>query len=131
VIKVAGAPVSFGVFELSPEEGVDLAGADEICTVLNEEGYSGVDLGPVGFLGRGAELRDRLARHQLELAGGWIDLPFVDTEAFDEQLKGLNGILDVFMEAAEARLNCCRCQPSHAAGPRSGRRTPAADRNSN
>lgn len=103
MIKVAGAPVSFGVFELSPEEGVDLAGPDDVCSVLNEEGYSGVDLGPVGFLGRGADLRDRLARHQLELAGGWIDLPFVDTEAFDEQLAGLNAILDVFVEAAEAR----------------------------
>lgn len=102
MIKVAGAPVSFGVFELRPEEGVELAGAEEICTILNEEGYAGVDLGPVGFLGRGAELRDRLARHQLELAGGWIDLPFVDTEAFEEQLKGLDGILDVFVEAAEA-----------------------------
>lgn len=102
MIRVAGAPVSFGVFELAPEEGVQLAGPDEVCSILNREGYVGVDLGPVGFLGRGAELRDRLTRHHLELAGGWIDLPFSDPESFRNELAGLDGILDVFVEAAES-----------------------------
>lgn len=101
MISVAGAPVSFGVFELSPEEGVELSDAEQVCTVLRDTGYTGVDMGPVGFLGRKAELRDRLKRYGLELAGGWIDLPFSDQEAFDEQLAALDGILDVFVEAAE------------------------------
>lgn len=101
MIRVAGAPVSFGVFELRPEEGVELAGPDEICSVLAEEGYAGVDLGPVGFLGRDDELRARLARHSLELAGGWVDLPFSDSSAFAERLAEFDRILDVFVEAAE------------------------------
>ncbi|QDZ16176.1 sugar phosphate isomerase/epimerase family protein [Humibacter ginsenosidimutans] len=102
MIPVAGAPVSFGVFELRPEEGVELAGPDTVCQVLQDTGYVGVDMGPVGFLGRGAELRERLARHGLELAGGWIDLPYADQRAFDERFAELDGILDVFVEAAEA-----------------------------
>jgi len=101
MISVAGAPVSFGVFELSPEEGVELSDAEQVCAVLRDTGYVGVDMGPVGFLGRKAELRDRLKRYGLELAGGWIDLPFSDTAAFDEQLAALDGVLDVFVEAAE------------------------------
>jgi inosose dehydratase len=105
VIRVAGAPVSFGVFELEPEEGVELAGPDEVCSVLEQEGYAGVDLGPVGFLGRGTDLRDRLARHELELAGGWIDLPFFDGDAMTEHLSDLEGILDVFEEAALGEPN--------------------------
>jgi len=102
MIDVAGAPVSFGVFELTPEEGVELSGPDELCSVLHDTGYVGVDMGPVGFLGRDAELRERLARFDLELAGGWIDLPFSDQDAFDDRIRHLDEILDVFVEAAAA-----------------------------
>ncbi|MHB1234777.1 MAG: sugar phosphate isomerase/epimerase family protein [Microbacteriaceae bacterium] len=102
MIRIAGAPVSFGVFELQPEEGVELAGPDDVCAILEQEGYSGVDLGPVGFLGRGTRLRHRLASHGLELAGGWIDLPFSDDDAMAERLSDLDTILDVFLEAAES-----------------------------
>jgi inosose dehydratase len=102
VIRIAGAPVSFGVFELSPEEGVELAQPDELCAVLSTEGYTGVDLGPLGFLGRGDELRDRLARHGLELSGGWVDLPFTDPAAFEAEMLTFDAILDVFVEAADA-----------------------------
>lgn len=102
MIRVAGAPVSFGVFELAPEEGVELAGPDEVCSVLHQEGYAGVDLGPIGFLGRGAELRERLARHDLELAGGWIDLPFFDNDEMTAHVGDLDEILDVFEESVQA-----------------------------
>ena len=102
MIKVAGAPVSFGVFELAPEDGVELIGPEELCDVLQRQDYSGVDMGPVGFLGRGDELRDRLQRHGLELAGGWVDLPFSDSDAFRDSLTGLDAALDMFSEAAEA-----------------------------
>jgi len=101
MLRVAGAPVSFGVFELQPEEGVELIGADDMCLVLEQEGYSGIDLGPVGYLGRDQALRDRLQSHGLELAGGWVDLPFSDGEQFEDSLAGLDAILDVFVEAAQ------------------------------
>lgn len=98
---VAGAPVSFGVFEMTPE-GAETVGPDEMLELLAETGYRGIDLGPVGFLGRSAELRARLARFDLELAGGWVQLPFSDDDAFAASLPVLRDALRVFAEAAEA-----------------------------
>ncbi|KQP68477.1 sugar epimerase [Microbacterium sp. Leaf288] len=98
---VAGAPVSFGVFEMTPEGAATVA-ADDMLEVLADAGYGGVDLGPVGFLGRDADLRARLARFGLELAGGWVQLPFSDDEAFEASLPSLHGALRVFSDAAEA-----------------------------
>jgi inosose dehydratase len=99
MMRVAGAPVSFGVFELAPEEGAELPGPDRIASVLRDLGYTGIDLGPVGFLGRGDELRDRLGRHGLSLVGGWVDLPFSDDAAFAAALPSLDDALDVFVDA--------------------------------
>ncbi|WOF22527.1 sugar phosphate isomerase/epimerase [Microbacterium betulae] len=99
-VTVAGAPVSFGVFELTPE-GAETVAADALGEVLQETGYAGVDLGPVGYLGRGAELRRRLERFGLALSGGWIQLPFSDDEAFAASLPELREALAVFAEGAE------------------------------
>lgn len=99
MIRVAGAPVSFGVFELAPEDGTVLPGPDQIAAALADAGYDGIDLGPVGFLGRGTELADRLARHRLALAGGWIDLPFHDDDAYAAAVPVLDDALDAFVEA--------------------------------
>ncbi|GAA1896418.1 sugar phosphate isomerase/epimerase family protein [Lapillicoccus jejuensis] len=102
-ISVAGAPVNFGVFELTPDDpGLVLPTGEQVATALERDGYAGVDLGPVGFLGRGRELRDRLRGHGLELAGGWVDLPFSDDEAFAAALPSLDEALDVFSDALEA-----------------------------
>lgn len=97
---VAGAPVSFGVFELTPD-GAATISADEIGEILQSTGYDGIDLGPAGLLGRGAELRARLDRFGLDLAGGWIQLPFSDDEAFADSLPALRSTLRAFSEAAE------------------------------
>lgn len=96
---VAGAPVSFGVFELTPE-GAETVSPDAMCEALQHAGYRGIDLGPVGFLGRGADLRARLDRFELELAGGWIQLPFCDDEAFSASLPALRDALRLFSDAA-------------------------------
>ncbi|WP_111467182.1 sugar phosphate isomerase/epimerase family protein [Microbacterium suaedae] len=97
---VAGAPVSFGVFELTPE-GAETVDPDGLGEILQATGYSGIDLGPVGYLGRGHELRSRLERFGLELAGGWIQLPFSDDDAFAEAVPSLREALSVFSEASE------------------------------
>ena len=97
-IILANAPVSYGVFELSAEEGVDLPGPEELATMVAAAGYSGIDSGPIGMLGRGQGLRDRLARHSLTLAGGWVDLPFSDPEAFAAALPGYRDALVFFAE---------------------------------
>lgn len=100
-VSVAGAPVSFGVFELT-DAGSATITADQLGEALQQAGYHGIDLGPVGFLGRGAELRARLARFELELAGGWVQLPLSEDEAFEAAIPQLREALAVFSEAAEA-----------------------------
>ncbi|WP_147916482.1 sugar phosphate isomerase/epimerase family protein [Ruania zhangjianzhongii] len=97
-ITLANAPVSYGVFELSASEGVDLPGPEELARVIAAAGYTGIDSGPIGMLGRGQKLRDRLARHGLSLAGGWVDLPFSDAEAFTAALPGYRDALAFFAE---------------------------------
>lgn len=98
---VAGAPVSFGVFEMTPE-GADTVAPDDLLDALAGAGYRGVDLGPLGYLGEGADLRARLESHGLELAGGWVQLPFSDDDAFAAAVPGLRSALRVFSDAAEA-----------------------------
>lgn len=98
---VAGAPVSFGVFELTPE-GADTMSAEEIVDVLVEADYAGVDLGPIGFLGEEQQLRHRLDQAGLELAGGWVQLPFSDDEAFAAAVPDLRRALRSFSAAAES-----------------------------
>jgi inosose dehydratase len=93
---IAGAPVSFGVFELTSDG--PLAEPDEVLSALHDAGYDGVDLGPVGWMGEGEALRQRLRRHGLALAGGWVDLPFSDDDAFAAALPALDAALDVFVD---------------------------------
>ncbi len=103
MIDIAGAPVSFGLFALGDAAGGVLPGPDELCTVLMRHDYSGVDLGPLGYLGRGAELRQRLDRYGLDLAGGWVDLPFSDDRLFPASLHALDAALDAFAWAPTGR----------------------------
>lgn len=97
---IAGAPVSFGVFEMTPE-GAETITPDDMLDVLVEAGYDGVDLGPLDYFGRSSELQARLDRHGLSLAGGWVQLPFSDDEAFAASLPSLHDALRVFSDAAE------------------------------
>lgn len=97
---VAGAPVSFGVFELTPDDAETMA-PDDMLRLLAEAGYAGIDLGPLGFLGRGGQLRSRLREFGLGLAGGWVQLPFTDDDAFEAALPALDDALRVFADASE------------------------------
>ncbi len=101
MIGLAGAPVSFGVFEMAAGAGAHLTGPDEVLRALQDAGYDGVDLGPVGWLGRGRALQQRLRRHAMALAGGWVDLPLSDDDAFAASLPVLDDALEVFQAAAE------------------------------
>jgi inosose dehydratase len=92
---VANAPVSYGAFELTIGQP-GLPGPDDIAGAVAEGGYQGIDLGPLGFLGQGQELLDRLARHGLWLAGGYTALRFPDPDGVEEDIALLDATLDVF-----------------------------------
>ncbi|MFF3667967.1 sugar phosphate isomerase/epimerase family protein [Microtetraspora malaysiensis] len=91
-VRIASAPVSFGVYTT---EGAPIA-PDDMLAIMRAAGYDGTDSGPIGYLGTGAELADRLARHGLGLAGGWVDLRYGDAPGFAEDLAALEAALDVF-----------------------------------
>lgn len=99
-VTVANAPISWGAFELTVGQHPDVPDADAIVDLLVAAGYAGVDLGPVGYLGRGDEIHRRLAGRGLGLAGGYIELPFSDHAALAGKLAELDELLDTFDEAA-------------------------------
>jgi inosose dehydratase len=101
-VTVANAPISWGAFELTVGIHPGVPDADRILDLVVEAGYEGIDLGPVGFLGRGDAIRDRLAARGLGLAGGYIELPFSDPAALAQKLSELDDLLDTFDEAAPA-----------------------------
>jgi inosose dehydratase len=102
VIRVANAPVSFGVFELTLGKLPNLPGSEDILDAVAGTGYEGIDLGPLGYLGNQGELRARLASRGLGLAGGWVQMRFSEREGFEEDLQVLDRTLDVFAAVAEA-----------------------------
>jgi inosose dehydratase len=101
-VTVANAPISWGAFELTVGIHPSVPDADRILDLVVEAGYEGIDLGPVGYLGRGDEIRSRLASRGLGLAGGYIELPFSDHDALAGKLAELDDLLDAFDEAAPA-----------------------------
>ena len=95
-VVLANAPVSYGAFEITV--GID-PHVPEPLTLLDwvaQAGYSGIDLGPVGYLGTADTLADRLGERDLGLAGGYLELPFSEPDKMDAALGDLDSLLDIF-----------------------------------
>lgn len=100
MIAVANAPVSYGAFEITV--GVDPHVPDPVTLLqwVADAGYSGIDLGPVGYLGQGEQLALRLSEHGLGIAGGYFELPLSHPAALPAALPGLDALLDVLDSVA-------------------------------
>lgn len=105
MIRVANAPVSFGVFELTMGKLPNLPGSAEILDAVAGAGYEGIDLGPVGYLGHRYELPARLETRGLSLAGGWVQMRFSEPEGFEEDVTDLDQALDIFSAVADVGLD--------------------------
>ncbi len=101
-ILVANAPCSYGAFEVTVGTHRDLPTPLEVLDHIAASGYDGTDLGPLGWLGEGPELAERLAAHGLGLAGGYLALPFSEPGRLEGALSELAGLLDVFDEVRRA-----------------------------
>ncbi|MDQ6820339.1 MAG: TIM barrel protein [Actinomycetota bacterium] len=98
-IVVANAPVSYGAFEITV--GVD-PHVPEPLTLLDwvaGAGYTGIDLGPVGYLGTTETLPARLRERGVGLAGGYLELPFSEPDTLGPALGDLDALLDLFDSA--------------------------------
>jgi inosose dehydratase len=95
-IAVAGAPVSFGAFEVTVGIDPHVPDAISVLDAVQRAGYQGIDLGPPGYLGNNSELRRRLDDGGLELAGGYIAMPFSEPTRMPAAIEDLNHLLDTF-----------------------------------
>lgn len=121
---VGNAPVSYGAFELTVGVSPYVPDGSGVLNRVEAAGYRGIDLGPVGYLGVGADLAASLDKHGLGLTGGYLELPFHDPEAMPAALAELDELLDV-LDAARAvneGLGLPAPLPTIAVTGRSGRR---------
>jgi inosose dehydratase len=101
-IRLANAPCSFGAFEITVGVLANVPGPEEVLEAIAAAGYEGTELGPPGYLGHGAILRDRLERLGLSLAGGYIPIHFSEPARWEEDLAAMAGTLGLFEAAGGA-----------------------------
>ncbi|SFN56414.1 2-keto-myo-inositol dehydratase [Actinomadura madurae] len=96
-MKVAGAPISWGVCEV-PGWGHQMKPA-RVLAEMRDAGLAATELGPEGFLpGDAQERDDLLASHGLGLVGAFVPLVLHDPShdplpAIDRALAGVDGVL--------------------------------------
>lgn len=94
-VKVANAPVSYGAFEITIGRYDNVPDAIDVLDFVADAGYAGIDLGPLGYLGEGEELLERLTSRKLQLAGAYLQLPFADPDKLEAMLPDLERLLGI------------------------------------
>jgi inosose dehydratase len=93
--RLAGAPVTFGVWERTVDRP-DLVAPERLLETAGLLGYRGFELGPPGYLGTdGRTVRDALTNHDLELAGAFAPVHLGDETAFAADMDELDRTLAV------------------------------------
>ncbi len=93
-IKIAAAPVSWGVFEKTEGDPLQLQ-PEQMLEQMAAAGYAGTELGPPGYFGDAAQMNERLAARGLSLIGAFMPIRFSRVEAIDEDLEWMSGVLDL------------------------------------
>src|ERR1700678_3640259 len=105
MVKIGNAPVSYGAFEVTVGKRDGVPTATEVLDAVQDAGYDGIDLGPVGYLGLGAELKAALDSRGLLLAGGYVEIDiscpaagFAELAAVCDQIDaGAGGVDKTFL----------------------------------
>jgi len=98
-IRVASAPVSFGVDEIIVDDAW-MPRPDEMLDWMVDIGFEGTELGPPGFLGTADEVRQRLTSRNLELVGAFLPQHFSRNEKAEEDRAWLRDSLRLIREGA-------------------------------
>jgi inosose dehydratase len=98
-IRIATAPVSFGVFEMTVDRP-NLPTGPELARTMAETGYAGTELGPPSYFGEGAGLAELLGEYDLALVGSFLPMRFSRKEAHAEDTAMLDRTLATLEEAA-------------------------------
>jgi inosose dehydratase len=89
--RVGNAPVSFGAWNLEASRSPSVPPPERVLAEVAAAGYDGIELGPLGWIDPPS-----IAAHELELAGGYVSIPFGDGTGRLEET------LDVFDAVAPA-----------------------------
>jgi inosose dehydratase len=94
-MSVAAAPISWGVW--SADSDVDPAIVLDDSAAL---GYSGVEMGPPGYIGSAEETRAALANRDLALVGSFLALPLSQADEREQSLAKLEEAIVLLSAAA-------------------------------
>ena len=98
-IRVASAPVSFGVDEIVVTDAW-MPRPDDMLDWMVAIGFEGTELGPPGFMGSAAEVRGRLTARNLELVGAFLPQHFSRNEKAAEDRAWLRDSLRLIRDGA-------------------------------
>ena len=96
-IKVAAAPVSWGVFEKTEGDPLQLE-PEQMLDQMAEAGYAGTELGPPGYFGDAAQVRTRLGARDLSLVGAFLPQRFSRSEHAAADREDMIQALDLLAE---------------------------------
>ena len=98
-IRVASAPVSFGVDEIIVDDAW-MPAPDDMLDWMVDIGFEGTELGPPGFMGTGDEVRHRLSSRNLELVGAFLPQHFSRNEKADADRAWLRDSLRLIRDGS-------------------------------
>ena len=101
MVKIGNAPVSYGAFEVTVGKHEGVPTAAEVLDAVEAAGYDGIDLGPLGYLGLGEELRSALSTRGLMLTGGYVEIDVSSDEAPEPGMAELARVCEQFDVVAE------------------------------
>jgi inosose dehydratase len=93
-VKVAAAPCSWGVFEKTEGDPLQL-GPEQMLDQMVAGGYAGTELGPPGYFGDADQMRERLRSRGLSLVGAFLPQRFSRVEHADEDRVAMIEVLDL------------------------------------
>jgi inosose dehydratase len=96
VIRIGNAPVSYGAFEVTVGIDDNVPSAGQVLDSVQQAGYEGIDLGPLGYFGLDDGLRDALETRGLLLAGGYVEIDVSTKEAVAAGFAELGRTCDQF-----------------------------------
>jgi inosose dehydratase len=114
--RVAAAPCSYGVFELTAGRP-GLPDGAALAEAMADAGYAGTELGFPGYFGHGRAMGELLASLGLELVGAFLPLRFARPDGYAADAAELGATLDLLAEACDGRelpvvvLSDAVCEP--------------------
>jgi len=101
MVKIGNAPVSYGAFEVTVGKHEGVPAAADVLDAVQVAGYEGIDLGPLGYLGLGDELRSALSTRGLMLTGGYVEIDVSSDEAPEAGMAALTLVCEQFDVVAD------------------------------